>query len=496
MRLVFLVVCVLSVGAPAAGEEYRAIPGVVHLDSNISGGKLTPEELIEYADQSGVRVAIVTDHDTMRWRYGILPLRSLSGWIMGWLSGALMNHSSIATYGAQRYIDTFERLDREYPNLMVIHGAEAIPFYYWQGSLWRRKLTLRNGNKHLLVIGLEDAGDYAHLPSVGEGTFPRRFGWGSLLGLWPLGLVVWGLYFLSIKRTEQVGDGDDAYYATGRQRRPYRLLGVLCLVIAGLFLVENFPFQQSMYDPHHGDPGIGPYQHLIDYVNQRGGMTFWAHPESDMPKAYALPLVTVEARTAPYYEDLLEAQEYTGFAALAEGMNYVIPPGGVWDRVLMEYCEGRRAGPIWAIGEVDFGDVDDFSIVETETVFLVKTETKEEVLDALRAGRMYAAHGEGTDRVFLDRFTVGGAHMGAEIAVSGAPESAVEVRCLDRNARLRATLIRTGTVVREFEGAGELRSRFRDEYAAPGEKVYYRLDVSGPARIVSNPIFVAFSGEG
>jgi len=496
MRIVFLLVLLLGVGASAAGEEYLAIPGVVHLDSKVSAGKLTPDELIEYADQSGVRVAIVTDHDTMRWEYGIPPFRSLSGRIMGWVAGKLKKQSSIATYGAQRYINTFERLDREYPNLMVIHGSEVIPFYYWGGSLWRRKLELRNGNKHLLVIGLDDAEDYERLPSVGEGTFPKSFGWGSLFALWPLGLVVWGLHLLSAKRTARAGSGDETYYVTGQQERPYGFLGVLCLVVAGLFLIENVPFRRPLYDAYHGDPGIGPYQYLIDYVNRRGGMVFWAHPESDIPKTYSLPLVTVEARTPPYYEDLLKADDYTGFAAFAEGMKYVIPPGGVWDQVLLEYCAGSRARPIWAIGEVDFGDVDDFSIIETETVFLVREETKAEVLDALRTGRMYAIHGTGTDRLFLDRFTVDGANMGEEISASEAPEIAIEVRCLDRNAQLQATLIRNGKVFRQFEGKGELRDRLRDDYMVPGETVYYRLDVSGPARIVSNPIFVTFGGEG
>ena len=486
---VLLLAWFLGTGAPVAEEEYHHIPGVIHLDSKISAGKLSPVELIEYADRSGVKVAIVTDHDTMSWEYGIRPFRSLTGWI----SGMLTEGRSISAYGAQRYIDTFEWLDREYPNLMVLHGSEVIPFYYWQGSLWKRKLELRNGNKHLLVIGLENAEDYEHLPSVGEHTFPKRSGWGRLLSLWPLGLVVWGIHLVAIKRMAR---SDEQVYSPEYQR-PYRFLGTLCLVAAGLFLIENFPFRRPIYDQYHGDQGIGPYQELIDYVNRRGGMVFWAHPESYMPKTYSLPLLTVKVKTPAYYKDLLKAQNYTGFAAFAEGKKYVIPPGGIWDQVLLEYCNGTRDQPVWAIGEVDFGDVDDFSIIDTETVFLVKEETKQEVLVALRDGRMYAVHGGGTDRLFLDRFRVGGRYMGEETTVSEAPNIEIEIRCLDPDARLRASLIRSGQVVREFDGEGRMLVRFRDEYAEPGAMVYYRLYIEGAGtRIVSNPIFVRFEEEG
>ena len=183
MALWFLV---LQAG-PIHTQPYHNVPGVIHLDSNISGGHFSPEELIHIVQQNGLRVAIITDHDTMRWEYGFGPLRSL----MAWISGNLTEMPSISTYGTKEYVETFEALDRKYPNVIVIHGAEAIPFYYWEGSISDKDLALRNGNKHLLVIGLEKASDYEHLPSVGRG-FMRQFALASILGLWPLVLIVWG----------------------------------------------------------------------------------------------------------------------------------------------------------------------------------------------------------------------------------------------------------------------------------------------------------------
>ena len=56
-------------------EEYKLFTGVIHLDSTISGGKLPPEEMSRIAYDAGVEIAIFTDHDTMRWEYGIPPLR-------------------------------------------------------------------------------------------------------------------------------------------------------------------------------------------------------------------------------------------------------------------------------------------------------------------------------------------------------------------------------------------------------------------------------------
>ncbi|HJW86304.1 MAG TPA: hypothetical protein VJ440_06715, partial [Candidatus Brocadiaceae bacterium] len=67
-----------SPGSFAYSEGYKPVSGVIHLDSTISGGALSPEAVAGFAHDAGIEIAIFTDHDTMRWEYGLLPLRGLA----------------------------------------------------------------------------------------------------------------------------------------------------------------------------------------------------------------------------------------------------------------------------------------------------------------------------------------------------------------------------------------------------------------------------------
>ncbi len=62
-----------------------------------------------------------------------------------------------------------------------------------------------------------------------------------------------------------------------------------------------------------------------------------------------------------------------------------------WDRVLMDYCRGNRAKPVWGIAGSDFHAAkDDVDLDTFQTVFLVENRGREEVLTALERGRIYA----------------------------------------------------------------------------------------------------------
>jgi hypothetical protein len=52
---------------------------------------------------------------------------------------------------------------------------------------------------------------------------------------------------------------------------------------------------------------------------------------------------------------------------------------------------------------------------------------------------------------------------------------------------VRVTLIRNGTVVRVWTGPPPFRTVHRDVF--DGSPTFYRLDVRGPGRLLSNPIF-------
>jgi len=68
------------------------------------------------------------------------------------------------------------------------------------------------------------------------------------------------------------------------------------------------------YDQYRGDLGALPYQDFIDYVNGRGGLVFWAHPEAE----YTLEANGVKFETKKHADALTETKNYTGFCVFYE----------------------------------------------------------------------------------------------------------------------------------------------------------------------------------
>jgi len=97
--------------------------------------------------------------------------------------------------------------------------------------------------------------------------------------------------------------------------RIYRIAGILILLAGLVFLFNNFPFRCSKFSQYEGSLGIKPYQHFIDYVRDRGGLTFWAHPEARNYQRIGI----ISTETSEHTSDLLQADNYSGFAIFYEG---------------------------------------------------------------------------------------------------------------------------------------------------------------------------------
>jgi len=467
------------------------IEGVIHLDTNIGGGRFSPEEMVKRVSEAGLKVAVITDHDNMRVEYGLPPLRKIIK--------KTVDKGGIKEYGSKRYIDTIEALRDKYPHILILHGSEAVPFYYWEGSPIKGNLTLKNWHKHILILGLKKPEDYNNIPSVGFG-YPKRFRLSCIKNLWPVAIFISGLIFLR-KRKEKV-------YRLGgfivrEKRKTYLITGITLLVLSSLFMVNNFPFCEPPFDQYHGDRGTRPYQFLIDYANGKDALTFWAHPEVEAYHQEG----DIRLHTPPYYNDLLQTKGYTGFAIFEEGYKVLGRPGGLWDQILREYCEGKRDSPIWAIGELDYKEGDWMG--ETETVFFLKDFKEGDVLEALRKGRIYAVRGR--YKPILEDFSIKAlkeeARMGEELSSKGGVEVSIRLRFPEPHRKeMKVFLIRNGEVIETFSTKdnsmiNDFRERFliryKDNYFKAGEKVYYRVVVGGGAihelpLLVTNPVFVRF----
>lgn len=464
--------------SPANGKtlDYLQVPGLIDLRTDFSDGAHRLEYIIELAKKRGFDVLFLNEHDLLTVEFGLWPLRNILK--------KRENRSSILKNGVENYLNQIQMTSIKFPETILIPGTESSPFYYWKGSLFKRNLTLCDYEKHLLVIGLEKERDYEDLPIIHNKIISKL-----QIPAFPIGLFLLAIaLYLGFFRKNR--------------RKILRFLGILMVVFCFLLIVNNFFFKKSLYSPYQGYQGIAPYQSLIDYVNSRGGIIFWNHPETKSGQAKLGP---VFRETTPYPQVLSESIGYTGFAAIyAEGIT-ITEPGGLWDQILLEYCEGKRERPIWGISTADFHEEGHAGekLGNFPTVFLVKEKSKKNILDALKKGRMYASRGDvDLPRLKLREFYISDSKssqrgvMGEEIQIVGTPEIHILLSTDEPGEvnPLKVRLIRDGKLLKEFSGETPLKINFLDEFTKPGRKVYYRLDVrdSRDRIVVSNPIFVIF----
>jgi hypothetical protein len=501
---------------------------VIHLESQAAGSPLTFAEVVERARKVGMRVVVFNDKFTNRVEYGLPPLRNLLK--------KSEERGSISGYGTASYLQEINDLSHQYPDMVILPGAEVGTFYYWAGSVsaFLRNILSREGlsrlltsgkgaeekigqfdyrqqqadrglkvvnfHKDMLVFGLEKTEDYLDLPTVTNHK-PLVISWAGLLNLWPLPLLVFALirifprrvapypYALATQPTAIVTPPERPQIGLCRASKSSMLL----IVISLLFLVNNFPFFQPKYDQYHGDQGAAPYQELIDYVNNRGGLIFWSAPDISAGVFQAGPMLM---ETQPYSPELLHTRNYTGFAVFAEGMKNSGIPGGIWDKVLIEYVSGYRERPVWAIGELDYDDGDWMG--ETQTVFMLRALSRKDILAALREGRVYAVTGSPkVPKPVLEKFQIWDeakqrwAEMGETATVSGSTKIKIALIIPPGAAARNLRLIREGQIVWDMQITGSFSEIIELDYQQAKGMTYYRLDLD--SQLIANPVFCRFS---
>jgi hypothetical protein len=457
-------------------DEYIQVPGLIDLRTDFSDGAHTLDYIIRLAKKRGFDVLFINDHDRKVLEYGIRPFQNILK--------KKVEEPSINKGGPDNYLRMIKSASKKYPEMILIPGAESAPFYYWKGSYFKRNLTVCDWERHLIIVGLEKPKDYKELPILHNG-FSTKYVLSSI--------PAW-YFFLSIPLILAI--------CMIKRKKLIRKSGIAILVFTLLILVTNHPFRSSPYDQYHGFQGISPYQLLIDYVNSRGGMIFWNHPETLSGRGKIGP---ISKNTAPYPEVLAESKDYTGFAALCGERTTVTKPGNIWDKVLIEYCQGKRENPAWGISSADFHKEGAAAarLGRYPTIFLAKDRTKKEILNAMRKGRMYACAGNVEfPRLILEDFSVSDSDasrkgiMGEEISLKGYPRVNIHISTAgeEKGNAVTVRLIRCNKLLKTFTDEIPLTINFQDEFFEPGKKIYYRLDATDKEgrRLVSNPIFVQF----
>lgn len=489
-----------------AKQGYILLRTGLHFDSQVSGGKYSLPELANIIVRNRLDVGIITDHDNMKVSYGIRPFENFLKFSI--------EENSIRKYGADKYINEIKALNAMYPDLVLIPGIEAVPYYRWEGSPMLENMTLKDWHTHLLVFGFENPKIFEKIPSVANGNIGYKKPTGKIIkyvaeNFTHFGLIA--LYFLlflvsftfTFRRKYKLVD--IAHIQRHHHRFGFSLPAFIITILFGLMLYLQYPFLPRKYTPYEHEAGSGPYQELIDYVNKYNGLVFWAHPEvthnENRPANIPLLSQTITISTEAYPQRITETRDYTGFAIFWEGMKIIGKPGGLWDMVLEEYCTGLRKKPAWTIGELDFEESNVLTNVsETLTFLFAKERSRQGVYEAMRAGRMYTTRGFTGNKMVVDDFSAYDMHTGrsafiGETLTRMQPPVAIHVRMraltqLDKPETI--LLYRNKELIKKFSLNTVLDEWFVDESPVKDKMYYYRIygGETWPT-LVSNPIFVS-----
>ncbi len=499
LALVLLATTGPAFGAPDETERLRPLVAAVHVHSRFSTGTLTLDQLAERAERLGIDAIVLADNFALRFEYGLWPLR-----------GVIRKPITIPSIRAQdldRYLSEVAATQARHPQVLMVPGVEVVPHYYWTGSLLTGNLTMHNSQRNLLVLGLATAKDYASLPLSGN-LSSYRLGWQTVLSLTPALLFIpagW-LWWQSLRRNRHARRrrGLRAKYARGS--------ALVLSTGAGLLLLYAWPLSQPVFSSYDSRLGYKPYQALIDAVAERGGMVIWSLPEARDYNQHSFgPLGTVTVQTKPHPEALALTAGYTGFGGVYQDTRQAHKPGNVWDLTINQHLDGTRPSYPIAFGEIAFhlpGQAG-IELDQVLNVLSVREWSGEGVIEAMRAGRLYAL---GQYRpglgLRLDEFRVesvngaSAARSGEWLNLNGSQELAVEVAVSATDQRphpVSIALIRSGQVVDQVDAETPLSHRFSGRVDHSGGSVFYRVVVdgsrAGAGEILSNPIFVGSTSD-
>jgi hypothetical protein len=469
---------ILLLGPPAAAETAApdtTLAVLLHAHAFFDTyGAEGPVRLQQAAREAGIGAVVLTEQLVADWSWAP-PLLRLFG-------GARLRRVSVSSYGIERYFREVAEADRLVPEVTLLAGVEAAPYYRWSGAPWSGSLTMWDWQRNLLVLGLPEPADYERLPLVGL----RSRLVASLRDLpWLVLVVATGFAFL---------------VALNRLRV---LPTLLALTLFGL-LIWSGPPPPPPFSPYGPDPGLRPWQTLIDSVRARGGLAMWTQVEATDDSR---PLRGwVHIHTDPHPRVLLDTRDYQAFGAIYPSTSSAQEPGREWDQALVAYLAGARAEPVWGWGESALHYPSQVTpgasgkrVDEVLSFVRTPSPSPRDILAALAAGRGWSVRSAvAPGRLELVAFAAvrGERSAGSGEWLDGSGPLRVEAAWRFEGPDpplVRARLVRDGRVVVERSGRGAMGLGWEEPAGASGEQHYYRLEVDSQAyRLLTNPVFVRF----
>lgn len=377
-KKVFIILLVGGVTAvPNAAASKQWHKGSFRVNTDVSAGDESIETVAEKASKAGLKFIVFSDQFLVHCEYGLPPFRNIFK--------IDREQKSIITYGIDNYLRRIADARKKYPELVTISGADIAPAYYWTGSFLKGTLTVNQYSEQLTVFGNDNTDFYRNLPVIHNERY--SFALLKMLSkLSPLLLTFAALFiFFNNKKPYYADVQGNLYY------KKDRLLKITCLILALagiLWTINNKPLKNELaFDGYH-PAGAYPFQKVIDYVLTNGGGNtgiIWSAPEAAMKnKLGNISLVTV-----PYLKDIENTTGHNGLAGIYGDVSHAHEPGKLWDKLLMEYCSGKRKIRPVIIGELDYHG-SDRPIDCIQTVIQTEKMDKNSVINALLRGHSYA----------------------------------------------------------------------------------------------------------
>ena len=159
----FFALIFLFLSVDSYGGDYQQVAGLIDLRSTFSDGTYDIETLARMAKGRGFEVLVINDHDRMVMEYGLPPFRNIVK--------KKVELNSINKQGAKTYLDSISKVQKKFPDMILIPGSESAAFYYWTGSYFENNLTAHNHEKRILTIGMDKPEDYENLPILHNGGY-------------------------------------------------------------------------------------------------------------------------------------------------------------------------------------------------------------------------------------------------------------------------------------------------------------------------------------
>lgn len=453
----------------------------MHVHSAMSSGMYTLPELTRIATNYGLDAIFLSDSLVESIQYGLPPLRH-----MFWFG---RDNRSVMRDGPESFLEAVARENARQTDVLYIPGVEITPRFHWTGSWLTGDLTCRNHQRNLIALGTDSAKLIRGIPvtaGYARGIHPV-WRWTTLTLL-----VLFGLAFLFTLFGAPVL-ARRSRFPTGELRRCL-LIGILAPLLLIMIALHILASRNPDFDLYSADQPARFEQRTLDYLTRHHIPCFWAHPEASDLHTFGLAGLKITIRTDPYPEILRQTTNYIGFAGVNEGRNDLILPESAWDTLLRQSLTDPRRRPVWCFGEMlyHYEGQAGKKMGNVQTMVWADRREPSALLDAIRAGRLYARRNSDTQSLTLETWQAGNGFSGERVRADG-PRVPIRLAVSARvsGARLAVKVLRNGHPILQETLAAPIRLEFDDEPPS-GAPVYYRALAIGdqPVKLVTNPIFV------